>query len=210
MVHGCRWDIHPDGHCYHPSGLDAYVSVDADPQGGRKLAGPYSSRVVSLSTSEEFVKSAMRSLVDQLETEVFNPGEFVVWGLLGVKPSNDLTSMSVMGVELPFLCNPTLRTSLWDECSVEDRERIHAREWILDHSKLKATHRLGLEFEYQNEKDSVLVHCRPCRNLEGHSMFEFVRASLIEILAEQGYAGLLKFRPIRHFHKLIFESSLVA
>lgn len=204
------WDIHPDGHCYHPSGLDAYLSGDFTPQGARKLAGPYSSSLASVRSSEATVRSAMRTLVRQLEDEVFSSEEFVVWGLIGSNPLRCSSRIEVMGVKLPFLSNPTLRTALWEEYDADQRAIVHAKEWNIDHSRSIATHRVGLEFAYHEERDSVFVGCRPCGSSEIGMISELIPEPLLEILAEQGYAGLTNFQPARHFQKLVFESSLVA
>jgi hypothetical protein len=188
-----NWDIHPNGHCFHPLGLDAYIDTESAKLDARRVVGPYSRGGDRLQTG--LIADATRSLFLQLENELFDPGQFVLFGVLQ-QNRDEGVAIRVLDSECFFLPNPTMRTSLCDAFSQEQRASLAGREWEVNYAQNAVKHRAGLEFRYSISEDSVVAYCTSRSNLNRN-----VPNPLLEVLGEQGYAVLSGFCKNRLFQR---------
>jgi hypothetical protein len=148
----------------------------------------------------------MRRLVEQLELELY-PSALTIFGITDNPPGSSELTATVMGEEIPFLPNPTLRSSLWDDCSKEERADVYAREWSIDFSSWLARHQSGFEFHYAQNGARILVRGVATTDFAAAVVRNLPSAALLEILAEQGFACLRGFDGKRHFQEIVFDRS---
>lgn len=202
LVQNRCWDIHRGGHCFHEAGLDAYVGTGEETAAFCFVVGPYSiANQASSMLTEAVVQSAMRGLVRQLELAT---SILTVFGVVGdVTTSPDLT-VPVMGEKMPFLPNPSLRASLWDRCSKEERSAVFRREWAIDPAENRAWHRCGIQFHYTRKGQKIYVKGETCNESGAQIARSIPSRILLEVLAEQGFAYMRDFDESRHFEELVY------
>ncbi len=205
------WDIHPSGHCFHKDGLDAYFGVSEEPAPYLKVIGPYSVvKHQATVPNEVVVKSAMRELVNQLEQELSGSPGLAVFGVTGELAASSEFAIPVMGGDMPFLPNPTLRASLWDQCSKTERAAAYSREWSIDASANRALHRSGIQFQFLQVGRTISVSGDVYAEWGAAVIRNLPSLVLLEVLAEQGFAYIRDFDENRHFDDLQFDPSWFA
>lgn len=191
-------------------GLDAYFSEGFDSATSLRVIGPYSvGKQSAAALGEVLVQTAMRRLVDQLEIEV-KPATLAIFGITGDLPDSSELVVSVMGENMAFLPNPSLRSSLWDNQRKEERAEAYSREWMIDASENTALHQSGLQFYYAQRGQRILVHGKTCTEFGAVLARNLPSLILLEVLAEQGFAYLRGFDERRHFEELVFAPSWFA
>jgi hypothetical protein len=203
-----KWDIHASGHCFHEMGLDAYVQIGEFGVDPHRIVGPFGRGEFDSPIFHDRVKAAMRNLVSQIEASWFSEEQFVLFGTIGDDASVSTQLIEVMGTRLPFVPFPSLRCSLWDEFTAEVRESVFSREWQVNVRGLEARHQLGLVFSYSSHEETVTVRqrCVDGTRIQGSNLH--FDSSLLELLAEQGYALLCNFDSSRLFRKFVVDKSI--
>jgi len=190
-----EWDIHSSGHCFHPSGLDVYWDSSLAYGNARCVLGPYS-RGTPVRVTSEWVVSCLRDLVGLLEINWFEPNQFTLFGVEWLGGSRSGLPVKVLGSDLLFSPNPTLRAKLWDDMSVENKVDRYDGEWTVCIDTSSAFHASGIHFRYVELDDLVRAEFRGAGTVA-----KCIEFQLLEILAEQGYSVLKRFSSYRLFRR---------